>query len=425
MMFRSFLALFALIALPALNLYGADIRTNGHFRGQTTFLGFSGDDSISARKNDRFFIDGSGDLRFNASLFINDTVSFDFAYEAAITGGQRRKAVSEVLPGMAGSAFAASGPPSDEQQLFSLTKVLSEEDEYLAYHRIDRLSVTIDTDSGTVKAGRQALTWGNGMVFNPVDVINPFAPADVIRDYKTGSDMLLYQHGAGFITDLQFVYVPRRGRESGDVEWFESTLGSKLRASFHEIDADLYGVKNYQDYIAGAGVVGYLYDAAYRLDITATFLEGDTDTDSYLSAVANIDYSWVWDDQNWYGMIELYYNGLGSKDVSLPLKSEPLVERIQRGELFVAGRWYLDAMLQYEAHPLVNLFFSFIGNLDDYSLLLQPRVTWDMTQSSQLLAGLNIPVGNRGDEFRSLVDRETGMTIERGLQFYAVASWYF
>ena len=425
MMLRPCSALLLFIALSAPVSYGGESQVNGHVRGQVLIDGFSDDDYIADAESENYFFGGSADFRFNSTLFIYDNISLEAAYEAAITGGQRRKAVFENLSDPAGSFFLGQGAPSDEQQLFSMTKVVSDKDDYLVYHRIDRLAVTIDSDFGTVKAGRQALTWGNGMIFNPADVINPFAPADVIRDYKTGSDMLLYHHGAEIISDVQLVYVPRRNSDSGDVSWSESTLGSKLRMSFNETDGDLYAIKNYQDYILGAGITGYLYDAAYRIDITETFLEDEYDKDSYFSAVANLDYSWVVSDRNWYGMIELYYNGIGNKNVTLALENVPLLKRMQRGELFVAGRWYLDGMLQYEAHPLVNIFFSLICNIDDLSLLLQPRVTWDVTQSSQVLVGLNVPVGNRGDEFRSLVDDDTGITLERGFQFYAVATWYF
>lgn len=425
MFFRTCSALTAFILLSATVLHGGDIQVNGHVRAQALFQRFSGDDSIAAAEDEKFYGDGSIDARCNTTIFFSENISLNAAYEAAITGGQRRKAVSELLSGPAGSVFVSQEIPSDEQQLFSMTRVIADKDEYLAYHRIDRLSVTVDSDLGTVRAGRQALTWGNGMVFNPADVINPFAPADVIRDYKTGSDMLLYHHGAEIISDFQLVYVPRRESDTSDVSWEQSTLGSKLRISYHETDTDLYAIKNYRDYIVGAGLIGYLYDAAYRMDITATFLEDDTDKDGYLSAVANIDYSWVMNDRNWYGMLELYYNGIGNKTLSLNLENDPLIERLQRGELFVAGRWYLDGMLQYEAHPLVNLFFSFICNLEDRSLLLQPRAAWDVSQSSQVLVGVNIPVGSRGDEFRSLVAEDTGTTLERGFQLYAVATWYF
>ena len=424
MIFRLFPVLLALV-LSASVSHGDDLQVNGHFRGQALLLGVSDEDYIAAVEDKSIFIDGSADFRCNGTTFITDNVSIDAAYEAAVTGGQRRKAMNEGLPALGGSVFYSMSVPSDEQQFFSMTKVVADEDGYIAYHRIDRLSVTIDSGFGTFKGGRQALTWGNGMVFNPADVVNPFAPADVIRDYKKGSDMVLYQYGGEVVSDFQLVYAPRREEDSGDVAWSESTLGSKLRISFNETDGDLYAIKNYRDYIIGAGMVGYLYDAVYRLDITGTFLEGDSRDDSYISAVANLDYSWVLDEKNWYGMVELYYSGIGRKDNSLIIQDEALRKRIQRGELFVAGKWYLDGMIQYEAHPLVNIFFSFMCNLEDLSFLLQPRVSWDVTQSSRILVGFNIPVGNRGDEFHSMIDDETGATLERGYQLYAVATWYF
>ena len=37
---------------------------------------------------------------------------------------------------------------------------------------------------GVVCVGRQAVTWGNGLIFNPMDLFNPFSPVDIERDYK-------------------------------------------------------------------------------------------------------------------------------------------------------------------------------------------------------------------------------------------------
>ena len=58
------------------------------------------------------------------------------------------------------------------------------------YHRLDRLSVTFQPYWGTLQIGRQALTWGNGFLFNPMDLFNPFSPTQIDREYKPGDDMV-------------------------------------------------------------------------------------------------------------------------------------------------------------------------------------------------------------------------------------------
>jgi hypothetical protein len=402
-----------------------DLDYNGHLRGQVSGSYHHDDDLLSRQNGERSFLDGSVDFRLNAALFMGEQVSFDLAYEAALAGGDTRQAVSGLAPDDSLASLFQPAVPSDEQQFFSLTHVFRESDSSIGYHRLDRLFLTVDSSHGTTSLGRQALTWGNGLTFNPMDLVNPFAPSDIIRDYKVGADMVLYQTGAETITDFQLVYVPRRNIETGDLSWEESTFGAKFRVQHERVDYDFLGVKNYEDLVLGSGLSRYLGEGVFRTDVTLTFLSDDPDRDYYFSAVANLDYSWVWDNKNWYGFVELYYNGLGADSTREALQDKALVERLLRGELFVTGRIYADGMLQYEMHPLFNCFLSAIVNLEDGSFLLQPRAIWDFSQSSQLLFGLNLPVGGAGTEFGSFDDPESGTVSSRTTQVYALLTWFF
>ena len=48
-------------------------------------------------------------------------------------------------------------------------------------------------DHWAVTVGRQAVSWGSGIVFQPLDPFNPFAPTAVDRDYKAGDDLVLIE----------------------------------------------------------------------------------------------------------------------------------------------------------------------------------------------------------------------------------------
>ncbi len=418
-----FLLLLWLLSNP-LSIFAMDYEQSGHIRGQLSLDWYQENHLLSEVEDHQLFVDGSIDLRLNALFFFTDQLSFGFAYEAAAVGGQSRKAIAKLVPDSSYAQLFSEPAPSDDNQLFDLTGVSSNTNEYTAYHRIDRLYLALDSNYGTVKAGRQALTWGNGQVFNPADLVNPFAPSNIIRDYKVGTDMLLCQTGGERISDFQLVYVPRRNQE-GTLSETESTYGSKIRISQNELDIELLALRTYEDTVIGTGLTGFLGSALYRTDWTLTFLNDDPGRDQYLSIVANLDYSWVWRDENWYGFVELYYNGLGADSLEEALQDEALVARLLRGELFVTGKYYFDAMVQYEAHPLVNCFVSVIVNLKDYSFLLQPRLVWEMTESLQILTGVNLPVGGRGDEFGEGKDQETGLVSGRAVQGYAVVTWFF
>jgi len=419
-----FFSLGLLLSIP-MSSFALEYDWSGHLRAQSSLGWYQADHIMSETAGQQYFLDGSADLRLNYTFFLTEHSSLELGYEAASSGGQSRKAMLKLAPGSSYARLAGASVPSDDHQLFDLTGVSSGNRDYIAYHRIDRLLLALDGDYGTIKAGRQALTWGNGQIFNPADLVNPFAPADIIRDYKIGTDMLLYQTGGERVSDFQLVYVPRRNPENGKLDGSQATFGGKVRISRNEMDVDLLLLRSYEDSIIGSGLTGFLGGAIYRTDWTLTFLGDDPDRDQYLSIVANIDYSWVLQEKNWYGFVELYYKELGADSPAEALHDQTLVSRLLRGELFVTGKYYFDAMVQYEAHPLVNCFVSAIVNLEDHSFLLQPRLVWEMTESMQVLAGFNLPVGGRGDEFGEGEDLETGFAVGRSVQGYALITWFF
>jgi len=52
-----------------------------------------------------------------------------------------------------------------------------------------------------------------------------------------------------------------------------------------------------------------------------------------------------------------------------------------------------------ELHPLFQVFFTAINNVEDPSGILQPYATWDITQNMQLTGGLRVSYGAKGTEF--------------------------
>lgn len=402
------------------------IEYTGHLRSYVSLSDFDSDNLMALESGKNILIDGSADLRLNAILFPTDNLTIELAYESAISGGESRETASGLLPSAAlDTRLLQSSPPNDDQQFFSLTGIIKDTDQLIAYHRIDRASLAVTLPYGQFKIGRQALTWGNGILFNPLDLINPFAPTDIIRDYKVGTDMFLYQLSAWYVSDLQLVYVPRRNKETGELDQGVSTFGARGSIPFGNNTFDLTLVSNYGDTVIGTGMNTLLGDAILRTDLSFTNSSGTEDTTSYVSAVANIDYSWTWQDKNWYGQFELYYNGLGHSNPLDALQDPQLVERMLRGEIFVTGTWYLASTLQYEAHPLVNIFATLLCSLGDGSILLQPRVNWDLSQSSQLLAGLDLPIGETDDEFGNISLPESNATYGQPIRAYLLFTWFF
>lgn len=358
------------------------------------------DDSIFQPVGTGAYGDGYGELRIKNHLYFGSWGEFETHYVLAAAGGDTWTKSRELSDGgVSWPGWNAGRPPSDKRQLLDLTWVITDNDRGAAYQRLDRLCLTLKPGWGTVRIGRQAVSWGNGMVFNPMDVFNPFAPTDFERDYKVGEDMVSMEIPLGGGGSLQSLAVPRRDPASGGIRADQSSVAGKWHFARGTTEFDVLAAAHYGEPVLGGGAVGYAGGAAWRVNVTWTRVDDSPRLDGFWSAVANMDYSWTWGGRNTYGFVEAYYNGLGGPPYDEALADPALVDRLRRGELYTIGRMYLAGGLQVEAHPLCNLYFSVIVNADDPSAVFQPRVVWDAAPNVQLTAGANLYAGATGSEF--------------------------
>ena len=83
---------------------------------------------------------------------------------------------------LAGGGCEALG--SDARQLFDLSTSSTPGDNTLLLQYLDRLWLGYTSDHLVGRFGRQAISWGNGMVYNTLDLFNPFPPDAIDTDYK-------------------------------------------------------------------------------------------------------------------------------------------------------------------------------------------------------------------------------------------------
>ena len=399
--------------------------------GRLRFLGnvsWQDDGSILDSIEPSPFYDGSTDLRLNNKTYLSQQTFLTIHYEAIYSGGDTRQAIEDLrtlFPNLLNDGLLAAGPPSDDRRFFDLTRTIHESDNNVFYHRLDRLSLTWQPDWGSVRIGRQAVTWGNGFLFNPLDLFNPFAPTDIIRDYKLGDDMINFQFSPNDIGDLQLLYVARRDADTDSVEFSQSSLAGKWHFALGTTEFDIVLAEHFDDEIIGLGSRGYLGNAAWRLDATWTFLKADEKRDGFLSLVANMDYSWVWWTRNFYGFIEFYFNGLGDEDYSDAIREPAIFERINRGEIFTLGRKYLSASIQMELHPLLNIYFTSINNLADPSGFVQPYAVWNIIQDLELTLGGTLYYGESETEYGGFSIPGTQFRLGRPDTAFLFFTYYF
>jgi hypothetical protein len=316
--------------------------------------------------------------------------------------------------------------PDDRTRLFNLTDVIRDEGKTALVQRLDRLSAGYTSDRAVIRVGRQAITWGNGMFYTPMDIFNPFDPAAVDTEYKTGDDMVYGQYLRSNGDDLQTVLVVRRNFITGDVEAADSSLAVKYHGVGMEGEFDALIAQHYDEPLVGFGGNRSLGGAVLRGDVTVAFTEDD---DAVASLVTSGSYSWNWGGKNVSGVLEYFFNGFGQPDgqySAQDLAQNPeLVERLVRGELFTLGRHYVAAGALIEMTPLFLVTPNAFVNLSDGSALLQFVTQNDIAENVLLLSAVNLPVGPDGTEFGGIETEVPGQFLSRGVGFFVQIAWYF
>lgn len=417
---RCFIAMLILLCAGSWCAYADGLEFGGHLKYQLTQTMYKRDD-LYAVYGDDGPTDHEIDFRLNAEER-RGRWDARIHYELLAFGGdslgtRRMLSAAGVLP-----STAVTGLPSDDRRLFDLTDEITDRESVAAVHRLDRLSLGYSGQRLVVRAGRHSVSWGNGLVFNPLDIFNPFSPTAVDKDYKIGDDMIYGQWLFDGGDDVQFIVLPRRDPVSHDLETDQGSIAFKYHGMKAGIDYDLLAARHYDEPLLGIGLARDWHGAIWRIDVSVTELD---DGGHATSLVTNLDCSWTWLDRNVYGYIEYFRNGVGEADKNYTRTNRDLQERISRGEVFTLGRDFLAAGMQIELTPLFNLLPSMIWNLNDQSLFLQVWATYDWKENILIIGGINLPYGYRGTEFGGIPVDGDDFFVAPGSESYLRVSYFF
>jgi hypothetical protein len=397
-----------LLLLPALACADLTTEFGGHTKLRAVGQGYP-DNSLFREVVGPDSLDLAGNLRLNLTAKSGHW-TFDTAYQ---------------LLALQGDSLKLSGPPNDDRRLFNLTDVLSESSDSAVLQRLDRLWLGYTSEKAVVRVGRQALSWGNGLAYAPMDLVNPFDPASIDTEYKSGDDMVYLQYLQDNGNDVQAAYVVRRNLQTGDVDADEATAAVKYHGFAGETEYDLLIARSYGDATIGLGAGRGIAGAVWNADLVAT----DTDRDTYVQFVTNLLYSWTWADRNMSGAIEYYFNGFGQEDGQydpLSLAANPdLLLRLSRGELFTLGRHYISGNVMIEMTPLWSVTPILFINLTDPSALLQVVTSYSLSENLVFLGSVNVPMGPDGSEFGGIESGLPDRYLSRSAGLFAQIAWYF
>lgn len=319
----------------------------------------------------------------------------------------------------------------DQHRLWRLTDIVSDDNDHAFIHRLDRMSVGYSGDKTVVRAGRQVISWGNGLMHNPMDMFNPFDPAAVDREYKSGDDMIYAQYLFDSGDDVQLVEVARRDVNTGKVQRNVASTALKFHgmANLNDVvqgfEYDVLLSRHYRSDVFGLGVSADIGGAGWYSDI----IVAKTPSDTALSILMGSRYSWTQWGKNVTAVVEVFHNGFGLSDGDYSVEklaaAVELKARLNRGELFTLGKNYLAAGIHIEVTPLLVLSPHAFLNVDDQSSLFQLRAQYHRWQDIEILAAVSQPIGPAGTEYGGLTTDTHGVVSGSGLSLFTQIAWYF
>ena len=379
------------------------------------------DDSLVREAIGASSLDFQGEFRLNLE-WRQDGFSAEAAYQAFAFYGDTLELGNRLPPGV---GVVIPRLPDDARRLFDLSRVVSEGDKRALLHRLDRAWVGHSGERHVLRFGRQALTWGNGLFYAPMDLVNPFDPATIDTEYKFGDDMLYGQYLRANGDDLQAAVVLRRDPLSGDVESDQRTVALKYHGFAGSLEYDVLVAEHYEDHVLALGGGLDVGGAVLRSDLVIS----DTPTGTFAQFVANASYSWIMGGRNVSGSLEYYYNGFGQSDGDYSpaaLAANPeLTERVLRRQLFTLGRHYLAASAMIEVTPLWTVTPIVLANVGDPSALVQLTSRLSLGDNLTLLGSINLPLGPSGSEFGGIATGMDEQFLSSGPGIFAQLAFYF
>lgn len=399
------------VGVQAVEISGrVKVQANGYDAGQHTL-----DQALGFRQSS----EREGQLR----VAISQTLS-NWRFKSALlldarngTSVQRDLTMASLNPALALGTLDTS--------YWNLTHVWTNGGETLSQGRIDRLNVSWTGEHLVLRLGRQALTWGSGLVFHPMDLVNPFEPVATDTVYKPGTDMAYGQWLFDDGSDVQFAAVLRRRRDGASLNDAKNTYAMLVNVAGTDSQWKILIARNRTADLAGAGVSHSLGSAVWNGELIATQPEGAA---RRITLLSNLSWATVWHGDNVTLFAEYYRNGFGEvqSHYTVAALNPELVTRLRRGDLFVTGRDYLSVGMTLGVTPLMRVEPTFIVNLRDRSSLLDIQATWSLSDNTLLKAGIRVAMGARGTEFTGLqLAPSTGLYLASPDQAFLRLSHFF
>jgi hypothetical protein len=282
------------------------------------------------------------------------------------------------------------------------------------------------TGAMDVTVGRQAVSWGSGLIWTPTDLFSGFAPTEIDRDEKLGVDVARVIASPTPDTSWDLIAEPLDEDGPYEIDTDDSSLALRTSTHLGEYDIALLGGQVAGDGVIGGDFSGYLKDAGFRGEFIYTRVQEDDERD-YTRGLVSLDYGFAkaW---NPYVALEYFYNGLGAgdEDTYLTRLAATSVQRaFQRGNAFNLGRHYVGNIVGLTPSALWSVQAITLVNAGDGSMQEFASATRSVTDNIDLLFGVNIGLGGIGTEFGGFSVEQAGVEFKTADLFFVFLKVYF
>lgn len=290
---------------------------------------------------------------------------------------------------VAGRSLASAGVGREAPQALDLSWEGTDGTDLTVSGRIDRLVLSARRPGLDLAVGRQPVTFGRGLIFTPLDLVGPFNPTIIDQEYKPGVDAIradMYAGTSGQVT-LAAAY-------AGDWDLSGLVLAGYGSTTVGVWDLGLFGGLIHRDAVVGLSASGSAGTVGLRAEGTVTLPpEEAAEDDPFVRVAVGVDL-YPGGTGTTTVSTEVYVQSLGAGEVNEYL-AEWQGERVARGELWSAGRYYAATALSHQLNPIVTVSGSLIANLADPSALFAPALSWSVSDEAAVSAGAYVGLGRR------------------------------
>lgn len=354
--------------------------------------------ATSAHAQDDVALDVGGDVKgFFVASFPYDHVimppdptatgAVDFRLKLRFEGGPitilAHEAITAVTPGTQGVSGIGTGVGNTAPEAMPLTWVVPDSPTLRVQGRMDRLSIKLSVPGFDLTMGRQPISFGHGMFFTPLDLVNPFFPTTIDQEYKPGVDAIRMDGYVGMSRVTAVIAY------AGDWNWSGMVAAAYGQTTIGVTDIGLFYGYIRRDHVIGATMVTGVGPVELHSDATVTVPDPDLDAAVFFRGT----FGALWrpfEKSTVSGELYVQTNGATDPGDYLTKQLDP---RWTRGELWLTGRTYLGLTWGQEVVPTMSANVALITNLEDPSAFLAPGFTWSVGPNATVGFGAYFGLG--------------------------------